>query len=66
MYRIHSGCCECQARVWPRTRIPWLRAWLTIRSALLYENRPWLGSVASIFISFSGVTMLNSRFRMPT
>jgi hypothetical protein len=31
-----------------------------MRSALPKLKEPWLGSVASHFISFSGVTMLNS------
>ena len=37
-----------------------------MRSPPEKENWPWLGSVASHFISFSGVTMENSRSRMPT
>jgi hypothetical protein len=59
---IQPGCCECQASVWPRTRFPFWTAQLNTRSALVKLNWFWFGSVASIFISFSAVTMLNSRF----
>src|SRR3954451_17121447 len=58
------GCWEYQARVWPRTCLPFWVAQLKTRSALVKLNWFWLGSVASIFISFSGVTMLNSRLAM--
>ena len=60
------GCCECHASACPRTFMPRLNAWLTIRSALLKLNWFCCGSVASHFISFSGVTELNSRLRMLT
>src|SRR3954454_5856456 len=59
------GCCECQASAWPRTRCPLAWAVLTIRSPLVNVNEPWDGSVATHFISFSGVTMVNSRLRIP-
>ncbi len=58
---IHPGCWECQARVCPRTRMPCWAAHVEIASPAPNENWPWRGSVASGFISFSGVTMLNSR-----
>ena len=48
--------------MWPRTRLPFCAAQLKIRSPLVKLNWPWFGSVASDFISFSAVTMLNSRF----
>src|SRR5262245_32084481 len=61
-----GGCWECHASVWPRTRIPRPCAWLTIRSALAKLKEPRDGSVASHFISFSGVAALNSRLRIVT
>ena len=61
---IQLGCCEYQASACPRTCLPFWRAQLRIRSPLEKLNWPWLGSVASIFISFSAVIMLNSRFAM--
>ena len=64
MFCIQPGCWECQASVWPRTCLPLLRAQLTIWSPALKLNWFWFGSVASSFISFSAVTMLNSRFAM--
>ncbi|RAO57416.1 hypothetical protein LUPAC06_02982 [Micromonospora saelicesensis] len=64
MLCIQPGCCEYQARVWPRTFQPREMAWFTIRSALLKVKLFCCGSVASIFISFSGVMALNSRFRI--
>lgn len=48
-----EGSWECQTRVWPRTSMPWLCAWSTIRSAEVKVKLPRLGSVASHFISFS-------------
>ncbi len=59
-----SGSWECQTRVWPRMRWPCAVAWLTIESAGAKLNDPREGSVVSHFISFSGVTILNSRSRM--
>ncbi len=59
---IQAGCWECQARVWPRTCLPFCTAQLWTRSPAVKSNRPCWGSVASIFISFSAVTELNSRF----
>ncbi len=56
-----EGSWECQTRVWPRTSMPRLCAWSTIRSAEVKVKVPRLGSVASHFISFSGVTEPNSR-----
>ena len=56
------GSWECQTRVWPRTFMPLLCAWLTILSAPVKVNESRDGSVASHFISFSGVTPVNSRF----
>jgi hypothetical protein len=61
---IHPGCWLCHASVWPRTRSPLLRAHWAMRSPLAKLNWLRFGSVASIFISFSGVTMLNSRRAM--
>src|SRR5690242_12656709 len=58
------GSCECQTRVWPRIRWPWLRAWLTIWSAEPNVKLLRDGSVASHFISFSGVIIENSRSRI--
>src|SRR3954465_12180691 len=46
----------CQTSVWPRIAMLWLCAWLTIASAAPKLNDPWDDSVASHFISFSGVT----------
>ena len=46
--------------------MPLAWACATSRSPLLKLNWFRDGSVASHFISFSAVTMLNSRFRMPT
>ena len=65
MLCIQPGCWECQASVWPRTCLPFCVAQLKIRSPLVKLNWFWFGSVASIFISFSAVTMLNSRFAIP-
>ena len=58
------GSWECQTRVWPRTRCPREVARLTIWSAGPKVNEPRDRSVASHFISFSGVTELNSRSRI--
>ncbi len=58
------GSWECQTRVWPRIRWPCAEAWLTIESAAAKLNEPREGSMASHFISFSGVIILNSRSRM--
>ncbi len=44
--------------------MPWARAWSTTRSAAEKVKVPRLGSVASHFISFSGVAELNSRSRV--
>jgi hypothetical protein len=41
-----------------------LCAWLTIASAAPKLNWPWDGSMVSHFISFSGVTPLNSVLRV--
>src|SRR4051794_35528362 len=61
MFCIQPGCCEYQARAWPRTRLPLLVAQFRTRSPLVKVNWFWFGSVASAFISFSGVTIENSR-----
>src|SRR6266566_4007805 len=45
-------------------RMPWACAWATIWSPAPKVKLPWEGSVASHFISFSGVTLLNSRSRI--
>ena len=63
MELTQPGSWECQTRVWPRMRWPCASAWLTIWSAGPKLNEPREGSVASHFISFSGVIMLNSRSR---
>lgn len=44
--------------------MPLACAKLTIRSAAVQLNEFWAGSVASHFISFSGVAMVNSRAAM--
>ncbi len=54
------GICWYQTKVWPRIDMPRLRAWLTIWSAGPKLNWLRLGSTVSHFISFSGVTLLNS------
>jgi len=41
-------------------------AWLTIRSALVKLNECWDASTVSHFISFSGVTLVNSAFNVFT
>ncbi|CAM5560439.1 hypothetical protein SGLAM104S_01447 [Streptomyces glaucescens] len=46
--------------------MPRLWAWLTIRSAAAKLNAPRLGSRASHFISFSGVTESNSVLSVET
>src|SRR5262249_5652004 len=51
----------CQTRLWPRIVSLLAVAKFTIWSAAPKLNWPWLGSVVSHFISFSGVTELNSR-----
>jgi len=56
-----GGCCECQARAWPRSFAPRLVAKLAIWSPALKLKTLFCGSVASHFISFSGVNWLNSR-----
>ena len=65
MFCIQPGCWEYQASAWPRTFLPLLVAQFRIWSPLLKLNWFWFGSVASAFISFSAVIMLNSRFAMP-
>ncbi len=64
MLCIHPGCWAYHARVCPRTCLPLDRAQFTIRSPLVKLNWFWFGSVASIFISFSAVIMVNSRLAM--
>src|SRR5690349_24249863 len=56
----HPASCECHTSVCPRIVMPWLRAWLVIWSAGAKLNWLRLGSTVSHFISFSGVTPLNS------
>src|SRR3954452_11804036 len=62
MLCIHPGCWEYQARVCPRTFLPLLAAQFRIWSPLEKLNWFWFGSVASCFISFAAVTMVNSGF----
>ena len=64
MFCIQPGCWACHARVWPRTCLPFWIAQFAIWSPR--EKLNWFcdGSVASIFISFSAVIILNSRFKI--
>src|SRR3954471_478414 len=62
---IQLGCWECHAIVCARTFFPFELAQLRMLSPLLKLNWFWFGSVASGFISFSAVIMLNSRFAIP-
>jgi hypothetical protein len=55
------GCWECQTRVWPRSSAPMSAACWATWSPPLKLKLPWVGSVASHFIEFSAVTLLNSR-----
>ena len=50
------GSCEYQTSVCPLTFIPWASAKSTTASAAAKVKFPRVGSVASHFISFSGVT----------
>lgn len=58
------GSWECQTSVWPRIFMFLACAWATIWSAAAKLNELRVPSVASHFISFSGVTALNSVSRV--
>lgn len=55
-----AGSWLCQSRVWPRTSWPLARAKSTSLSACFQSYWPRLGSTTSHFMTFSGVTELNS------
>ena len=57
--RTQPGSWKCQTSVWPRIFCLASRARSTIASAGPNSNFPRSGSVASHFISFSGVTLEN-------
>ena len=59
MAGTQSGNWECQTSVWPLTFMPFCWAKALIASPLANVNMFWVGSVASHFISFSGVTKSN-------
>jgi hypothetical protein len=61
MLVTHPGNCECQTSVCPRNLAPFCAARFAIALALPNVKVPRDGSVASHFISFSGVMALNSR-----
>lgn len=56
MLLTHDGSCECQHSVCPRIVLLFCTAQLTSASACAKLKLPWLDSVASHFIEFSGVT----------
>jgi hypothetical protein len=56
-----SGSWECQTRVWPRTVLRCAWAYRTIASAPDQSYWPRTASIVPHFISFSGVTLSNSR-----
>ena len=60
MAETQAGSWECQTSVWPLTFMPFCWAKAAIASPPPNVNTFWVGSVASHFISFSGVAKSNA------